>query len=299
MLASAPGKVFLFGEHAVVYKRHAVVSAINLRCYAKVEKASDFKIISPLGITGIDFKIHPYISYAIKRFNQIRRINGARIEIKSQIPIASGLGSSAAVTVSVLKALDSEFEAGLDNETIYELARLVELDVQGIASGTDPFLSTYGGSWLIPERKKIDIKDLEIIVINTEKRSITAEMVKKVAELKKKYPEITESIFNTIDQISLAAVDFLHKGNLSSLSDLVVLNQLMLKSLGVSTQKIDKIIEEVEKLGLKLKITGAGGGGCLIGFGDKKTLEKIKKRYNAFIITPEKDGARVENGPTL
>ena len=128
---------------------------------------------------------------------------------------------------------------------------------------------------LIAERKKIDIKDLEIIVINTEKRSITAEMVKKVAELKKKYPEITESIFNTIDLISLAAVDFLHKGNLSSLSDLVVLNQLMLKSLGVSTQKIDKIIEEIEKLGLKLKITGAGGGGAVIVLCWKENSERI------------------------
>ncbi len=294
MIASAPGKIFLFGEHAVVYKRHAVVSAINLRCYAKVEKSSNFKIISELGTTGIDFKTHPYVSYAIKRFCEIKKISGARIEINSQIPIASGLGSSAAVTVAVLKALDAEFDAGLDNENIYELARLVELDVQGIASGTDPFLSTYGGSWLIPERKKVDIKDIELIVIDTEEKSITSEMVKRVAKFREKYPKVVDAIFDVIDQISLNAIELLERGDLKSISDLIRLNQLMLKSLGVSTRRIDEIIDYMDKLGIKMKITGAGGGGCIIGIGNRELIDKIKSKFKVFVLKPEKEGVRVE-----
>ncbi|HID44060.1 MAG TPA: mevalonate kinase, partial [Archaeoglobaceae archaeon] len=174
MIASAPGKVILFGEHAVVYGRHAIVTAINRRCYADVKKSSKFSISSSIATTGLDFEKHPYVSFALKRFMEFKQIMGAEIKIRSDIPISSGLGSSAAVTISVLKALDAEFEAGLSDEVIYEVARKVELDVQGRASGTDPFISTYGGSWLIPEREQFEIRDLGILVIDSQQYSVTS-----------------------------------------------------------------------------------------------------------------------------
>ncbi len=295
MWASAPAKIILFGEHAVVYGRHAVVTAINLRCYAEAKKSDEIRIISPLGVTGLDFEVHPYVSYAIKRFSEVKPINGVEIRIESEIPIASGLGSSAAVTVAVLKALDGEFDAGLGDEDIFELARRVELDVQGIGSGTDPFVATFGGAWLIPDRKPIDIENFELLVINTGESSITAEMVRRVAELRNRHPEVVERIFDAIDAIALKSLNALERGDVKTLSELFFLNQCMLKALGVSNKKIDELIEKLAELGISAKITGAGGGGCVIGLGNGRAVEEAIERFKGFKVGVGEEGARFEN----
>ncbi len=289
MIASAPGKVILFGEHAVVYGRHAVVSAINLRCYAKAERSNTIIIESPLGKTSLDFKVHPYVSYAIKRFSEIRPIKGVYLKIWSDIPIASGLGSSSAVTVAVLKSLDLLFETNLSRDEIFELARRVELDVQGIGSGTDPFVSTFGGTWLIPEREKVNIGDLNLTVIYTGKASITSDMVRKVASLREEYGDVVERIFDAIDAVSLKSIDALRNCDLETLSFLVRTNQLLLKALGVSCGEIDEIVGKLEKLGISAKITGAGGGGSVLALG-KVNLEG----YKCFNVSLNAEGVREE-----
>jgi mevalonate kinase len=295
MKASAPGKIFLFGEHAVVYGKKALVTAIDLRCFAEVKKRDDFRISSPLGITGIDFKKHPYISHAVKRFMEVKEIKGADIEVKSQIPIASGLGSSSAVTVSVLKALDAEFETSLTDEDIYEMARKVELDVQGIGSGTDPFLSTYGGCWLIPDRKPVSIGKFYFLVVNTFEESITGEMVRKVAKLKETFPEVVDSIMDAIGGLTISAIPYLEKRDIDSISTLMFMNQCLLKSLGVSSDKIDTIVSELNSMGIASKLTGAGGGGCVIGIGSNEKLTEATKKFStAFFVKPEKEGVRIE-----
>ncbi|AEA46620.1 mevalonate kinase [Archaeoglobus veneficus] len=290
MKASAPGKVILFGEHAVVYGRHAVVTAINLRCYAEALKSSTFRIESPIATTSLDFEKHPYVSYAIKRFMEVKPIDGVKIKIESEIPIASGLGSSAAVTVAVLKALDAEFDAGLSDEELFELARKVELDVQGRGSGTDPFVSTYGGAWLIPERKPLDLGEFRMLIVNSGEESITSEMVAKVARLRDELGDVVERIFDVIDTISLKA--FAGEGEISRL---MAVNQCMLKAIGVSTKRIDEIVEELEGLGIAAKITGAGGGGSVVGVGSDEALQRAAKLFSGIIVEPEREGARVED----
>ncbi len=295
MRASAPGKIFLFGEHAVVYGKRALVTAINLRCFANVKKRNGFRISSPLGTTGLDYEKHPYISHAIKRFTEMKKIKGADIKIESQIPIASGLGSSSAVTVSVLKALDAEYEASLTNEEIYEIARRVEVDVQGIASGTDPFISTHGGCWLIPERKPIKIGDAHFIVIDTGIKSITGEMVRNVAKLREEFPEVVDGIMDVIDRITATAIPELDKMDLTSISKLMFINQALLNAIGVSTKEINEIVAELNSMGIASKLTGAGGGGCVIGVGEPDILVKAKDKFkSAFFVNPEEEGVRIE-----
>lgn len=283
MIASAPGKIILFGEHSVVYGRHALVSAIDLRCRVEVKKSNDFRIISQLGATGIDFKIHPYISYAIKRFCESKKIEGAEIIVKSDIPIASGLGSSAAVTVATLKALSEEFGSGFNDEEIFDMAKKVELDVQGRASGIDPFISTFGGSWIFPERQKVEIP-FQFFVIKLWERS-TKTMVEKVAELRKKYPEVLEKIFDAIDAIALKAP----KCKIEEFEELIYINQSLLRAIGVSSPKIDEIISKLEKDGFKVKLTGAGGGGCIFG------IYRDKKPDGSLLVKPTQEGVRIED----
>ncbi|WP_202319052.1 mevalonate kinase [Archaeoglobus neptunius] len=285
MIASAPGKIILFGEHAVVYGRHAIVSAINLRCRVKVRRAREFKIKSQIGVTGLDFRVHPYVSFAVKRFGEVFNLSGAQIEIESDIPIGSGLGSSGAVIVATIKALSAEFGIEMSREEIFEMAKQVEIDVQGRASGIDPFISTYGGAWLFPERRELNVP-FEFFVINMGRRS-TAEMVSKVAVLKKQHPEITEKIFDAIDRISIEASR--NMGDKETIKRLISINQSLLRAIGVSTPEIDRVIAELERRGLNAKITGAGGGGCLFGI-----LEGVIPE-NSIVVRCGEEGVRIED----
>ena len=274
MIASAPGKVIIFGEHSVVYGKHAVVSSIGWRCYVNVEKSGDFLIISEFGKTKLDFfGKHSYISYAVKRFSEIKKIRGAKITVKSEIPPDSGLGSSAAVTVATLSALNAEFEAGLSREDIFSLARSVEIDVQGIASGVDSFVSTYGGSWIIPERRRFKT-NLEFGLVNSGEKSVTSEMVRRVADLKKEHPDIVNPILDAMDSIAVKGAKCLERNDLKEVEKLFRINQSLLRALGVSTPKIDGIIADIEEKGFAAKITGAGGGGYILttGYGDRISI---------------------------
>lgn len=283
MIASAPGKIILFGEHSVVYRRHALVSAINLRCRVEAKKRGEFRIISPLGVTGLDFDVHPYLSFAIKRFCELKKIDGAELIVRSEIPIASGLGSSSAVTVAALKALSEEFDFTMSKEEIFEVAKNVELDVQGRGSGIDPFISTFGGSWIFPERKKVEIS-FDFFVIKLWERA-TKQMVEKVAKLRQKNFEIVERIFDAIDAIALKAPE----SGLDDFEELIHINQSLLRAIGVSSAEIDELISKLEKDGFKAKLTGAGGGGCIFG------IYRGKKPDGSFVVKPEKEGVRIED----
>ncbi|MFP4558385.1 MAG: mevalonate kinase [Archaeoglobaceae archaeon] len=295
MIASAPGKVILFGEHAVVYGRRAVVTAINRRCYAEVKRSSDFSIQSKVGVSGLDFKKHPYISYAVKRFRELRKVEGAEIKIDSEIPLGSGLGSSSAVTVSVLGALNAEFEGGLTREDVFEIARSVELDVQGKGSGIDPYISTYGGTWLTPDKKQFNIEGLQFVVVDSQQSSSTRKMVSRVARLRDEYPSIIDAVFDVIGHISVSSVEHLQNKDLQALSRLMHFNQCMLQSIEISTEIIDLLVQNLSRAGITAKITGAGGGGCVVGVGDEKSIQKALEEYPAFLLEPEKEGVRIED----
>jgi len=186
--------------------------------------------------------------------------------------------------VATLKALSAEFGVDLNNEEIFEMAKKVEIDVQGRASGIDPFISTYGGAWLFPERRRVDVP-FSFFVVNLGEKS-TAEMVSKVAELKNRHPEVVEKIFDAIDLISLEASR--NMGDIEFVNELIALNQSLLRAIGVSTPEIDELIARFERGGLVAKITGAGGGGCVFG------IYTGKKPEGSMIVECETEGVRVE-----
>ncbi len=292
---SAPGKVIISGEHSVVYGRHALVTAVSLRCHVTVEEGEKLEICSRLGITGIDFEVHPYVSMAVlvleEKFG--RFADRPRIKIESEIPIASGLGSSAAVTVASLGALSRFYELDLSRDEIFELAKEVELRVQGKASGVDPFVSTYGGGWLMPEKSRVEF-DAEMLVVDSGESSVTAEMVKKVAELREDMKDVVEKIFDSMDAITLKIKESLEKRD-DRLRDLFRMNHCMLKAIGVSTPELDRIVDKLESLGLAAKLTGAGGGGCVLAVGDRNSIEGAFSSFKkAIMLRPEKEGLREE-----
>jgi len=272
VMASASGKVILFGEHAVVYGRPAIAMAIDKRVYVETNFAENRVVFHD------NEYIKESVNLVLKKAEEMGKteLKDYKIDIKtkSELPVSSGLGSSGALSVALIKSLSMLLGLDLDNEDIAKMGWEVERNVQGFASGIDPFVSTYGGIIYYKdgrfERLSTDgLPDLNFLIIHSGKNSATKEMVKKVANLKKEYPVIINKIFDAIEVVTEEAVGILHhmkKGErLKKLGSLMNINQGLLESLGVSTPELTNLFYESLKSGaLGAKLTGSGGGGCLI-----------------------------------
>jgi len=265
---SAPGKIYLFGEHAVVYGEPAIACAVELRTCVTVTGSDRITISSDLGKTGLDHEIHPYVSSAIEKLGA-RKVS---VEISSEIPVGSGLGSSAAVTIATLSAINLEFGLGHNNEELARMGHEIEQKVQGAASPTDTFVSTFGGVVEIPSRRRLEMLECGVVIGNTNKGATpkkTAKLVKNVALLRDEYPEVIDPIIRTIGSFSEKGAFLVKKKDYISLGKLMNVNHGLLDALGVGTAELSALVYAARKAGAYgAKITGAGGGGCMVALTD-------------------------------
>ncbi len=265
---SAPGKIYLFGEHAVVYGQPAIACAVELRTRVTVSGSKKMTITSDLGTTGLDHETHPYVSSAIEKLGAGNVI----VDISSDIPVGSGLGSSAAVTIATLAAINLEFGLGHSNEELARMGHEIEQKVQGAASPTDTFVSTFGGVVEIPSRKRLEMLECGVVIGNTNKGATpkkTAKLVKHVADLRKEYPEVIDPIIRTIGSFSKKGEILVKKKDYISLGKLMNVNHGLLDSLGVGTAELSALVYAARNAGAYgAKITGAGGGGCMVALTD-------------------------------
>lgn len=284
---TAPGKIYLFGEHAVVYGEPAIACAVELRTRVHVTSSNDISITSDIGTTGIDFELHPYVSSAIQKLGS----PNVSIEITSEIPVGSGLGSSAAVTVSTLEAINIECGLGYKKDTIAKMAHEIEKEVQGAASPTDTFVSTFGGVIVIPSRKKLDILDCGIVIGNTNKGASpkkTAKLVKQVAVLKAEYPDSIDPIIKIIGSFARHGEIMVMQKNYAALGKLMNVNHGLLDALGVCTMELSTLVYAARNAGAYgAKLTGAGGGGCMVALTDspEEVAGAIEKAGGSAIIS--------------
>jgi mevalonate kinase len=284
---SAPGKIYLFGEHAVVYGESAIACAVELRTCVSAKKSEAVTISSGIGNTGLDFETHPYVSSAIKKLGS----PDVAIEITSDIPVGSGLGSSAAVTIATLAAINIEFGLGYENEELAKMGHGIEKEVQGAASPTDTFVSTFGGVVEIPSRRRLNLLDCGIVIGNTNKGASpkkTAKLVKQVARLKEEYPEMINPIIKTIGSFAMQGKLMVSEKNYTSLGKLMNVNHGLLDALGVCTMELSALVYAARSAGAYgTKLTGAGGGGCMVALTDspRKVAKAIEKAGGQAIIT--------------
>ncbi|OKY77130.1 MAG: Mevalonate kinase [Candidatus Methanohalarchaeum thermophilum] len=296
---TAPGKVYLFGEHAVVYNQPAMASAINKRIKIELEERSDKEILihpNDLSFKEISFEYSEdgfklknklkrsfpsleYIKTAIDLIKrEIRDNSGFEINITSELPPAGGLGSSAALTVSLIAALNKFYGLNFDKREIANKSYKIEKEVQGGASPCDTFTSAMGGiTKVIPGETltKKEKMDLPIVVGSTRQESSTSKLVKKVKKLKIENSEIIDPLIDDIGKITLKGEKALENRKLRKVGQLMDINQGILDALNVSNLKLSELIYSTRKVGAwGSKLTGAGGGGCMVALGDRK--EEIK-----------------------
>ena len=313
---TAPGKIILFGEHAVVYKHPAIAAAINLRAkcsiYAKSKLPSILSVpdLFPQKSFELDYSDFPAeisaLKFIIDSFNkETKPEKSFKAEISSQIPPSVGLGSSAAVSVSLIASLTEFFDTKLNLNNIRELAHESEKITHGFPSGIDTAVSTYGGGIIFNEGKieriPIKLSSAHLVVINSLIARNTKDLVEKVRNLHIQDSDFVEGIFNDINGIVEDAKVALKKKDLNKIGELMSLNQILLNKLGVSHKIINEIIEILEKnKALGSKLTGAGGGGCVISiFDDYNKARNIldimnEKGFRAFISNFSKEGVKNE-----
>ncbi|MDK2892795.1 mevalonate kinase [Methanohalophilus sp.] len=273
---SAPGKIYLFGEHAVVYGESAICCAIDIRARITVEEYDSVLIESSLGSTGIDYSIHPYVSEVLDKVYTMSSFEGVKVHVESDIPIGSGLGSSAAVTVATLKGLDSLLGLNLSLEDIASIGHEIEIKVQGAASPTDTYVCTMGGTVMLPQRKHLDLLDCGVVIGNTNIFSSTKELVSNVSTLKNNYPELILPIFSTIGKAALRGELLLAEKDYEEVGKLMDINQGLLDSIGVNCSELSRLIYAARDAGaFGAKITGAGGGGCMVAIADTDKVDDV------------------------
>jgi mevalonate kinase len=316
LTVSAPGKVILFGEHAVVYGEPALVGTIERRVRVGVRRL-DEKVINvysdaigtwesftfeDLHETNGAFR---YVKRAVSiAFEEVGEKTGLELRISSELPPASGLGSSAAVSVATLKAVLTLLGKDVSNSRLAALAHCVELEVQGSASPTDTAAATYGGVLFVLPGKGIERlnveEELPLIVGNTQKERSTKLLVAKVRRLKESLPEVVDPVIRNIGKVTREARRCLEKGELTHLGELMNINHGLLEALGVSTPELSRLVYIARSAGAEgAKLTGAGGGGCMLAFARERydsVLEALSKESQALQASITFEGVRVEGG---
>ena len=281
---SAPGKVFLFGEHAVVYGKPGIAMAIRPRVFVTVRRSKP-----PPRVKS------PYIESCFSELG----VKGS-VYINSQLPSSAGLGSSAAVTVATLSAINDEFGLNQTKEEIADLAHAIEKKVQGKASPTDTYVSSFGGMVLIKGNQKriLPPQNLQIVVGNSLVSHSTTRMVEMVATFKNKDPRIANPVLDAIEGVTMKAVHFL--SNPKVLGNYMDINHALLEALGVSHPQLNRMVMASRAAGAYgAKLTGAGGGGCMIALCPKRSKTRVAGAIEscdakAIITTIDTTGTRKE-----
>jgi len=201
---------------------------------------------------------------------------GMKIEVFSDIPRGMGLGGSAVIAVSIIKALNNHFKMNLTEEEINKMAYESEKIAHGNPSGIDNTIATYGhpiiyrkGETALKESLQIK-KPFDLVLAFSKSEGLTAKTVAHVRSQWKENQEMYEGVFDDIDAIVLKGIQAIQNNDIKQLGELMNFNQGLLNTLQVSTPELERMVHIARDAGsFGSKLTGGGGGGAIIAISDK------------------------------
>jgi mevalonate kinase len=281
--ATAPGKIILFGEHAVVYGRPAIAAPISQRrAKATVTHSSSNNcyIIAPdLGRHDRlqDLPDDDALALAARLVldaAQLWQIPDVTIRVNSQIPIASGMGSGAAIAAAIIRALAQHLNRPdlQTNEMVSGLTYEVEKIHHGTPSGIDNTVVAYEQPiYFVRQSPQNQIEPftvaapLRFVVADTGVRSSTKTVVEDVRGQYNQKPAKFAHIFDACGRIAQAARQAIEAGNVTQVGKLMTENHAWLQKMTVSSPELDNFVEAALQAGaLGAKLSGAGRGGNMI-----------------------------------
>jgi mevalonate kinase len=287
--AHAPGKIILFGEHAVVYNRPALavpVTQVQVEVEVLDSDSQGVTIDAPMvnlhGELGTLPPDHAIGSVILKVFSTlgISTPPNLKLNITSTIPVAAGLGSGAAVSVALIRALSSHLQQPLSDDQVNNMVFEIEKLHHGTPSGIDNTVITFSKPVYFIKGQPIETfkvgKAFTIIVADTGVPAPTKESVGDVRKLWQEDPGKFETVFDQIAQISITARRAIESGNPEQLGPLMDQNHGLLQQLTVSSPELDKLVTAARAAGaLGAKLSGGGRGGNMISLVKKETAESV------------------------
>ena len=279
--ASAPGKIILFGEHAVVYGHPAIAVPVEgVRAKAiimarPVAPQGSVLIDAPdIGLNALLTDLPPDHAFsrlftALQSYLEIDHFPAFHLRVTSTIPIASGMGSGAAIAVAALRAVGTFLGRPLTDEEVSLLAYESEKAYHGTPSGIDNTVIGYTKPVWFVRGQPVEFLHIAspftLVIANSGTHSSTADVVSAVRRNHEANPASVDTLFAQISGIAEAAADALQSGAVADLGPLMNENQQLLQQLDVSLPELDTLVETAMQAGaLGAKLSGAGRGGNII-----------------------------------
>jgi mevalonate kinase len=337
-MAAGSGKVILLGEHGVVHGRPALAAALSAGCRASAEPADATGLVieadtdapcfgaadspaakssrSQAGPVVVLADSPPYpdeLRETLRRaFCAVlegypEKRPGLQIRVKRGLPPGAGLGCSAALAVSVVRALDGALGMQRDARQVAEESMRWERVFHGNPSGIDSAIASSGGMALFrrgkpPQSVNSPIQPL-LVIGHSGQSASTRAMVEKVARLHAEERKKVEAIFDEMAELVLCGSAALGAGDALALAELMDRNQVLLQQLGVSTPRLDEMCRQALGAGAAgAKLTGSGGGGCMIALVEGQlSAEKVQRALErmgcgAFVASVGHPGGDTDSG---
>ncbi len=325
---SAPGKCIIIGEHAVVYGKPAIIAAIGLRTNVSFEKSDSVtyrdkrwkhddtwpleevyettgKILS-LWNSCADKKDFSELFRSIKsnRYENYKKTiigialkclsinHGIIVDIDSEIPGGSGLGSSSSLSVSLVKGIAAAYDQLPSLEEINKIAYELEKIIHGTPSGGDNSACCFGGLvWFRKSQPTNEIRSLKeeipyklenFILVNTgHPEKTTGELIQQIRDLEETF---RQTHIDDLERLTLEMLQVLKDKNYTRMKEIINEAQKNLAELTVSTHTIDNLCKAVRELGGAAKLCGAGGGGIVLCW--HEDVNKLKNEIKLLGFEP-------------
>ena len=283
---TAPGKIILFGEHAVVYGKPAIAIPVSgMRATAWSEPGENGITINAMDMNKrfklkTDNNQFSVLAQSILSITDRQEPN-LTINLTSKLPQGSGMGSSAATSTAVCRALSGYLGVDLAANQISELVFEAEKIVHGTPSGIDNTVVAYEMPVYFVKGQNPETfepgKLFRLVIGDTGIEASTKKTVANVRKAWRNEPGLMEGYFDAIEKITRNGKIAIESGNAEQVGELMDENHELLNSIGVGHKILEKLVEIArEKGALGAKLTGGGGGGNMVALAeDKKTQKKI------------------------
>jgi len=285
-IASAPGKIILFGEHFVVHGTKAILAAIDKRVTvtSTFTENKTIKVNSQLGTIEVPIsssheevksEFRPFVYLANKIINSEQNASGLEITIDSDIPIGVGLGSSSACCVAAAASISELFNE-LSSEEILKMSIEAEKTIFPDTSGADCTVCTYGGMIEYPSVEKIDNTfDLNLLIANSMIPHNTKNSVEKVNKFKENDEERFSQLCDLETKLIDEVITIMKNNDATTFGLKMSENQKYLEEIQISNDTLRDMISSLKEISLGTKITGAGDGGCIITLVKDENMDKV------------------------
>lgn len=303
VIAEAPGKVIITGEHFVVHGATALVAAIDRTTRAEASHSDGFTLETPLGSSRPAYADSLPVEKLVREMYRERSIEPrVHLKLTSRLPTGAGLGSSASTMVATVAAVSRLEGWTLEPASIIETAMAGEKIVHGKPSGIDVAASAIGGVLQFrvgEEPRRVELANpVRLLVAYSGKRRRTGKLIRKVSSMRDVYPHLFEGLCESAALISDLATERLTSGDLVGLGHLMTYNHAVLGMVGASNPVLDRLVDLCLEYGCcGAKLTGAGGGGSVIAVaseGEDEIASKLSSAgFSSFVSAVPSGGVRV------